>query len=560
MGFGAYDRQAMSQAKLRVDRGRSRLSGERKPVTVLFADVVGSTSLAERLDPEDWSEIMNGAFARMSEAVNRYEGTVAQLAGDGLLAIFGAPIAHEDDPARAARAGLAIIAGIDDYASGLDPSVRDVFKIRVGINTGPVVVGRIGGESEEYTALGDPVNVAARLQNAAAPGSVLVTAATRRLIGSGADFRTLGAIEVRGKSEPIEAFEVLRIDEHGGRQRGVPGLTSPMVGRAAELERLTELLDVVRAGRGRMAVVLGEPGIGKSRLLAELRGRAAQRSTSWHEGRCLSYGQALPFYLVSELVRSLLALPAEGGSADDVLSAARELLDDEVERAGPLLAHLLSLRLSDAAEADIARLDPEALAGRYLLAVRSLVIAAAHQPLVIVCEDIHWADPASVELLTKLLTIVGRIPLLLVCVSRPDRDAAGWQLIGSARDQLGEVLTELKLSALSQDDSRQLVANLLAIESLTGSARDEILRRADGNPFFVEEIVRMLIDRGAIRREEDRWMATPQVDQIEIPESIHGLLLARIDRLPHEPRQALRIASVIGRRFGTTVLQEILDQ
>jgi class 3 adenylate cyclase len=551
----------MSQARPRTgtDAVSPRLAGERKPVTVVFADVVGSTTLAERLDPEDWSEIMNGAFARMMEAVERYDGTVTQLAGDGLLAIFGAPVAHEDDPARAALAGLAIIAGIEDYAATLEPSVRDEFRIRVGINTGPVVAGRIGGDAEEYTALGDAVNIAARLQTAAPPGSVLVTEATRRLIGPDAEFRDLGPIDVRGKSEPIRAYEVLAVGEHSGRARGIPGLTSTLVGRRAELEQLIELLRVVQAGKGRMAVVLGEPGIGKTRLLSELRSEAATIGAPWHEARCLSYGQAIPFHLVGELVRSLLGLTEESGSAEDIIAATRNLLDDEADSAGLFLAHLLSLPLGSLGTEEIERLDPEALESRYFLAVRSLVIAAARSPLVIVCEDTHWADPASVKLLEKLLTVVGGIPLLLVCASRPDRDAPGWQLVSSARDQLGDALSELTLAPLSQDDSRQLVANLLAIESLTDATRDQILQRADGNPFFVEEIVRMLIDRGAIVRGDGRWIATPDAETVQIPETIHGLLLARIDRLPDDARRALRVASVIGRQFPTRVLTEVVD-
>jgi class 3 adenylate cyclase len=549
----------MSSRAAQQPPGDSPLVGERKPVTAVFADVVGSTTLAERLDPEDWSQIINGAFGQLSAAVHRYDGVVTQLVGDGLLAIFGAPVAHEDDPARAAKAGLEMVAAIGRYARTLDPEIAEAFKIRVGINTGPVVVSRIGSKGgEEYTALGDAVNVAARLQAAAPPGSVLVTGATHRLIGPDADFRPLGTIEMRGKSEPVEAFEVLAVGESAGRTRGIPGLASPMVGRDVELEQLIRAYDTARAGAGRMAVVLGEPGIGKSRMLAELRQRVAADGVAWHEGRSPSYGQSLPYHLVSAVVRSVLRLPAEGNSVAEVRSALRGMApNEEEEDSGRLLAHLLTLPLADDDAAALAHLDPESLAARYLLAVRGVLLAAASHPLVVVCEDIHWADSASVRLLTRLLPVVGRVPLLLVCASRADRDAPGWQLLSSAREQLGESLTELELRPLSDDHGRALIANLLAIESLTDRTRAEILRRADGNPFFVEEIVRMLIDRGAIVSREGRWMATPEVESVEIPESIHGLLLARIDRLPGDARELLRVASVIGRQFPLRVLEEV---
>jgi predicted ATPase len=330
-----------------------------------------------------------------------------------------------------------------------------------------------------------------------------------------------------------------------------------LIGREAEMERLERAYDTARAGAGRVAVILGEPGIGKSRMLSELRRRATEDGVAWHEGRCPSYGQSLAYHLVGALVRSLLRLPEEGGTADDVLAAVHDTAPDENDESGRLLAHLLALPLSDEDAAALAHLDPESLAARYLLAVRGLLLATARRPLVLVCEDIHWADSASVQLLTKLLPALGPAPLLLLAASRPDRDAPGWQLVSAARDQLGESLTELELRALSEEHSRRLIANLLAIESLTDRTRAEILRRADGNPFFVEEIVRMLIDRGAIIHQHGRWIATPQVEAVEIPESIHGLLLARIDRLPAEARQLLRLASVIGRQFPVRLLEEV---
>jgi class 3 adenylate cyclase len=288
-----------------------RLTGERKPVTALFADVVGSTSLAESMDPEEWTQILNGAFEVMSQAIHRYEGTIAKLLGDAILAFFGAPVTHEDDPQRAVRAALDLIASIRAYGAPLRESGIDL-QVRVGINTGPVVVGNVGSDLRyEYTAMGDAVNVAARMQTAADPGSIIVTEATYRFVAPLVDATDLGPLEVKGKSEPVRAYEVRGLRATAGALRGLgaAGLESPMVGRDAPLRALVGAFEAVRQGGvGRAALIIGEPGIGKSRLIAELRRATedADQPATWVEGRCLSYGQGLPYHLLGDIVRSLI--------------------------------------------------------------------------------------------------------------------------------------------------------------------------------------------------------------------------------------------------------------
>ena len=280
----ASDADSARQARLAaaapaplVEKMRTaKLTGERKPVTALFADVVGSTALAERMDPEDWTQMMNEVFDLMSKAVFRYEGTIAQLQGDAMLAFFGAPVAHEDDPDRAVRAALEMVDQTDEFARQLKEAHGIDFRIRAGINTGPVLVGNVGTDLRyEYTALGDAVNVAARVQTAAEPGTVVVSASTHRFVADAFDFDDLGDVDVKGKTEPIHLYQVRGLRAVPGRRRGLEsvGLSSPLVGRSSELETLRALFAVVRAGRGRLAVLIGEPGIGKSRMLAELRDR-----------------------------------------------------------------------------------------------------------------------------------------------------------------------------------------------------------------------------------------------------------------------------------------------
>lgn len=546
----------------------ARMTGERKPVTALFADVVGSTTLAEQMDPEDWTAMINEAFDLMSRAVFRYEGTIAQLQGDAMLAFFGAPVAHEDDPERAILAALDMIDATDEFARQLKSSQGIDFQIRAGINSGPVMVGNVGSDLRyEYTALGDAVNVAARMQTSAQPGTIVITEMTRRLTGDTFDLEDLGAIEVKGKAEPIHAYRVIGRKAAPARRRGLAsvGLDSPMVGRAEQLQRLTSLLDVIAAGRGRAAFIVGEPGIGKSRLLAELKGAALAppSTTRWFEGRCVSYGRGLPYHLLIDLLRSILgftfsATESEARAALD-LALADVLGADgtEAEDTAPYLADLLGLPLRSGETVQTEA--PDVLQGRYVAATHRLLRGLATRgPIVVVCEDIHWADAASIDVARQIMPLAAQLPILFVAAMRAETDAPGWALIGNARALFGEALTEIRLEPLTEADSKTLVANLLEIESLPEKVRDLILTRSEGNPFFVEEVVRMLIERGAIVQEGSRWVATADVASIEIPETLHGLLLARIDQLPDDAKRSLRVAAVIGRQFPVRVLERVI--
>ncbi|MEK6225882.1 MAG: adenylate/guanylate cyclase domain-containing protein [Chloroflexota bacterium] len=540
-------------------------ASERRPLTVLFADIVGSTAIAERMDPEDWTAIVSQAFARMTATVTRYDGTIARLMGDGMLAFFGAPVAHEDDPVRAVRCGLDMARAVDELSAELNAKEPIDLRVRVGINTGPVVVGVVGTESaSEYTAMGDAVNVAARMQGLARPGTVLISGSTHRFVAALVESVDVGALDLKGKTNAVQAYEVTGLKE-GATGRGLGGIHAPMIGRDAQLARLRELFAVAKAGQGRVAAILGEPGIGKSRLLAEFRAdvESSDESTRWIEGRCLSYGQTLPYHLVLDVVRSIIGVSASA-SEPEVREALdrtlRELHGDASSEPYAYLGHLLSIKLDPEMQARITAVDFEAIK-RYVSAlVQTLRAISRKGPVVLVFEDLHWADAASVDALLALAPLTADLPLLLVMSSRSDRDAVGWRLVSGMRDLFGDALTEIRLDPLSSDDARSLVANLLEIESLPEKARELILAKAEGNPFFVEEVIRMLIDRGAIQREGDRWIATASVAGVEIPDTLQGLLLERIDRLPADSRRTLRVASVIGRQFGVTILERLLEE
>ena len=553
-------------------RDASALAGERRTVTALFLDVADATLMADQVDPEDWTAIMNGAFDRFYPVIYRYEGTIARLLGDALLAFFGAPVAHEDDPVRAVRAALELLDLAGEYAEEVQQRHGVDFAIRIGLNTGPVIVGAVGKDLRyDYTPMGGAINVAARMQAAAQPMTVLISEDTYRFVSPLFVTQELGMLEIKGKAEPLRTYRVRSARAEPGQVRGLTGLHSPMVGRDAELTDLLQLCEAVRAGLGRAVLVIGEPGLGKTRLIAEWR-TAVESETSgasverpqWAAGHCLSYGQGLAYHLLIDLLRSLIGVP-EGAEEPETRAALQALTEDlfgeEALEVYPYLGHLLMLRLEGAALEQVRPLDPQALQTQYLAALRKLLQAMSHRrPLMLILEDLHWADPSSTELLVKLLPLVSSVPMLLCMLTRPDHDAPGWKLVTAVREVMGGSLTEIPLNTLSEGDSRQLVANLLEIEALPEQVRALILRKAEGNPFFVEEVIRMLIDRGAIVHRGGGWVAGEEIDRIEIPDNLEGLLMARIDRLPDEAKQILRVASVIGRQFPVRVLQHVMEQ
>jgi class 3 adenylate cyclase/tetratricopeptide (TPR) repeat protein len=548
----------------------SHVEGERKPVTILFADVVGSTSLAEKLDPEEWAEIISGVHQRVGEAIYRYEGTVAQLLGDGVLAFFGAPLAHEDDPARAVRAAQDIQQSIDEYCRVLNArKYVENFQMRVGVNSGLVVVGNIGSDLHmEYLAIGDTVNLASRLQDAAEPGTVLVSQNTRRLVETLFDFEDKGEIQVKGKTEPIRVYRVISERKGALPLRGIAGLSSPMVGRSRELGALLQVAAEARAGHGSIVSIIGEAGLGKTRLVMEWRKAAlAERSNPglrWVEGRCLSHGASIPFHLSSSVLRGLMGIGPDSpeASARAVLRARTEaLFGAEMIDVYPYLGLLLGLQLEQDMAERVKNIEGPVLQSKYIAAAKRSVQAIAQStPTIIICEDVHWADVSSVELALQILSMTAETPLVCVFTARPETGAPGWKLIAQSNEVAGVGTTRLYLAPLAETDSVQLLSNLLGVDSLPENIRPMILNKAEGNPFFVEEIVRMLIDRHGLVRQNSHWMATDDLSKIEIPETLLGLLTARIDRLPVEVKRTLQIASVIGRNFQVKLLEQVLGE
>jgi len=555
-------------AKLEAARTKGEgVEGERRVVTMLFCDVKGSTAAAERLDPEEWAEVMNGAFERLIAPIYRYEGTLARLMGDAILAFFGAPIAHEDDPQRAVRAGLDIIAGIGTYGEQVRRERGLDLNVRVGLNTGLVVVGEVGSDLRvEYTAMGDAINLAARMEQAAQPGTVQITGDTYKLVAPLFECEDLGGIEVKGKSEPVPAFRVLGVKTQPGRVRGIEGWETPLVGREREMAELRRLIAEVGQGHGRIVCLLGEAGLGKSRLVQEL--RAAWQAAlppnaaapfgavrAWAEAQGVSHETTRPYGLFRQVFRYLTGTTEADawGVVRERVAAARGAAPEQRDRLIRVFEVLLTLSTQTP-------LEGEALKRELFEAMLQMTRAEALTgPLVVAFDDLHWADPASVELLLHLFQLADDAPIFFLCAFRPDRQSPAWQVKQTAERDYHHRYTELTLDPLSAEASQTLIEHLPAMTHLPSLLRQSILQRTEGNPFYMEEIVRALIDRGVIVRDDGAWRAAADVDpeRVVIPDSLQTLLTARIDRLEEETRRILQLASVIGRSFYYRVLGSI---
>jgi class 3 adenylate cyclase/predicted ATPase len=536
--------------KILVSRGA--LEGERKQVTVLFADCVGFTALSSRLDPEDLHGIMDGLFQHVMEAVHRYEGTVNQFTGDGVMALFGAPIAHEDHAVRAAAAALAIQKATRDYGDRLRSERGLDFALRIGLNTGPVVVGRIGDDLRmDYTAQGETVNLAARLQSAAPPGGVLVSEATRRLVSDYFLTEDSGELTLKGLERPVRAWTVTAQRSRRGRfdvalERGL----TPLVGRSGELAFLRESIDRVARGRGHVVSIVGPAGVGKSRLAWELKRELMSAGVTYLEAHCLPHGASAPLHPVIQMLEANFRL--EEGEAVETQVAKVEhgvsALDPDLAWTIPYLKHLLAL---PAPEVDAEGLDQLQRKRRMMEAVRALMFRGArHRPLVLVAEDLQWMDAGSDEFFTLTIDSVPSHAVLFVTTYRAGY-APSWGDRSFHR--------RLSLEPLPDDETLQMSAKLLEVDDLAPALRQFVLRRAEGNPFFVEELARYLREHDLVAPGADGATLRRELAEGEVPSTVHDLLTARIDRLPEPLKRTLQLTAVLGREFSLSLVQALAD-
>jgi class 3 adenylate cyclase/tetratricopeptide (TPR) repeat protein len=530
---------------------RSALEGERRVVTVLFADCAGFTSIAEKLDPEDVHHIMEGCFERIAAEIHRLEGTINQYRGDGVMALFGAPIAHEDGPRRAAHAALGIQRSIAAYGDDLERRYGIRLRMRIGINTGTVVVGRIGDDLRmDYTAEGDTTNVASRLESLCPPGSVLVSESTHRAIEGFFETRDLGELRVKGHEALVHAYEVVRAR---GRQARVEiaaerGLT-PLVGRERDVAHLEDLFRQVKSDGGQVVFVVGEAGIGKSRLVYELRRRlaeAGERATLL-EGRCVSFGQSIPFLPLIEQLRASFGIEEVDGEPEIIAKAEAGMRRmGDVNEHIPFVRYLLSV---DPGEESILAMEASVRRKR----VFDALIALAHRgarlrPIIFVFEDLHWVDTSSEELLKQFFDTVTTSPILVIATFR-----IGYQPPFGHRS----FHSTINLRTLSETDALAMAEQVLGGDRLPQEVRQALLEKAEGVPLFVEEVAKTLVDLGILRREGSGYRLVKGPAEASVPQTIQGIIMARLDHLGEEGKRTVQLASVIGRQFLLRLLERV---
>jgi len=536
----------------KVRKARASIEGERKQVTLLFADVEGSTNLVQHLDAEEVSRLFDPLQKIMIDAVHAYDGTVNEVLGDGIMAIFGAPIAHEDHALRACRAALDMQRDVRRMVETSAPrSAAKVIVLRVGLNSGEVVVRAINNDlTISYSAMGMTTHLAARMEQTADPGTIQISGDTLRLVSGLVDAPERGAVEMKGIADPVPVYELRGLGKARTRLEAasMSGLT-PFVGRAQELRQLEQRIAEAEAGRGQVVSLVGDPGIGKSRLLIEFRARLGERAT-WSEGRSMSFGRTIAFHPLIDLLRRNFGLEER-----DAAAVIRDKVAERVARVGSGLEHALPFlfHMLGAADADdpVVRLDPQIRRAETFEALRQLLLRAAERkPQVLVFEDLHWSDHATREFLSYLLDSIPGTRVLMILTIRPGHDVA-----------LGErtYATRLVLRNLSAQEAGKMAEAALASADLPKDLRALIGRKAEGNPFFVEEVIKTLTETGAIRRDGNRWIPGRPLDQIQVPDTIQDVVMSRIDRLADDPRQALQLAAVIGREFTQRLLDRIAE-
>jgi len=538
-------------------------TAERKRITVMFSDLSGYTAMSEKLDPEEVKEITSRIFSEVTGVIDRYDGIIENYVGDAVMALFGVPKVHEDDHLRAIRAARDIHEIVDRIGREYEEKIKRRLTMHTGITTGLVVTGHVNREKGTHGVSGDTINVASRLSGIAKPGEILVGETTYHQSEGAFSFDRLEPVSLKGKAEPVTPYRLIDMKPEPLRGLATQGISSPLVGRHAELAAIKTCVNRLVDGQGGILSVIGDAGLGKSRLMAEIRRHFESENLLWLEGRALSYGQKMSYWPFREILWQYAGIAEDDDDTEawsKFETSITALCPVECEEILPYLASLIGLEVKGELGKKLEHLDGESTGKQvYLSSRRFFERAAGNCPLVLIFEDLHWADESSVRLVEHLFPLIDRVPLLLCGVSRPEMGLPAARLRESALRDHGRRYTDIRLSPLSPAECTDLMDNLLDIENLPLRIRQAIIEKADGNPFFLEEIMRTLIDKGAVRPDNGRWKAAPSIETIAIPDTIQGVIMARIDRLDEEVKQVLKTASVIGRAFLYRLLKEVID-
>ncbi len=542
-------------------------AGQRRNVTILFVDLAGFTEFASASEDEETYELVHQFINLMVKDVYKYDGMVDKMLGDGLMAIFGAPIAHENNADLAIRAAIDMQADAFHLAQEVKANLGKDVGLHIGLHSGPVVVGSLGTDLlMNYTAIGDTVNLAFRLQQAAEPGKTLVSQSVYQQTRHIVEFNQAPPMALKGISDPVQGYLVARLKDKPGPSRGIEGLRAPLIGRTAELDRLRIAQQVlITSHEGRFFLVQGEAGVGKTRLVTEFSYELEQTGVHCIIGHNYVYRRSVSYWLFMDLLYNFLGVPATAPEATLRTRLAEKvefLLGQQAVECLPYLEYILSLKpvSADAAER-LSLLDAAQLRQQVFLAVRDLLVAEARRnSLVLVFEDLQWADEASLDLMRFLMDSVRHEPLILIALTRPNSELPLRRLIEYADRLLGGRFAMIMLETLSPRQSERLFRELIDCPELPEELSVRILQYAAGNPFYLEETIRMLIDDKVIYRDGSRWYVAAKADihTLGVPATLQGVILARYDRLSEMQRRVLQVASVIGRDFPSRLLIEVI--
>jgi class 3 adenylate cyclase/tetratricopeptide (TPR) repeat protein len=528
------------------------IEGERKQITVLFSDLSGYTAMSERLDPEEVKNIISRIFGEIAQVVLKYDGSIEKFIGDAVVAFFGVPKAHEDDPVRALRAAREIHEIVNAMSHQFESKVGKPLSMHTGINTGLVVTGEVTMEKGTLGVTGDAVNVASRLSGLAKPGEILVGEDTYRQAEGLFNFAPLTPVSIKGKAEPIRAYRVISPKEEPTKTHRLSGLRAELIGRKVEMSQLKEAAQQLLEGKGTIFFITGDGGTGKSRLIEEFKATLDLNRIQWREGHSYAYASNIPYFPLMDLLSR--AWQIEDGDSQERLkqkieAGITDLMEDGKDVI-PFIGSLYSIKYPE-----IENITPEYWKMKLHESIQSIVSALTRRAPVVIClEDLHWTDPSSIELLRTIL-LKFNYPALFLCVSRPQ-----FSLFTSQHHSgIGKLCYEMRLQDLSPTEAQGMVESLLKTESIPVELRNFILRKAEGNPFYLEEVINSLIETETLTEKDKTWVLTRPLTGINIPSNVQGVISARLDHLEKETKRILQEASVIGRVFLYEILKRITE-
>ena len=542
-------------------RSSGQIEGERRQVTVVFADISGFTAMSERLDAEEVASFANDCLKELVDCVYQHEGLVDKFIGDCIMAVFGAPIAFEDDAERALRSALAMRERLEVLNRRWIDKLKEPLGLHIGVNSGTVIAGNVGNDLRmSYTVMGDTVNVASRLESTAERGQIFVSQSTYRLALGAFNFRALDPVRLKGKSEPLAVYELLGVKIRPDKVRGLEGLSSSLVGRDWEYKALTRAIGAARRSHSSITLIYGDAGVGKSRLIAEVRASESE-STTWIEGRCFSSSQTLSYGPFLDLLGRHIGIADEQDTEEQQTALRLYVATHFPSEADvyPVLAQLFAFPLGREETELLKELKGDAFRARLFAIIEQFLLSLAKdQPVVLLIEDLHWADQSSIDLLAHIIPLLEQGRLAIIGISRSRSEPKGlWDKLTPVLEQYRERLIEVSLQPLPVQASRTLIEELLGGKQLPEPLAAELLDKAEGNPFFLEEVLRSLIERGALVRIGEQWTVTPLAGTLRVPDTLQAVLLSRLDRLSEELKQVVQKAAVIGRVFLYRVLEKV---